>query len=396
MKCALILLALACTAWAAPSEEDHLHQLEVGNRKFTASVYKEILKTVEGNLIFSPFSAETVLALLSAGANGPTHDELLTGLSLPSTQTGVQKAFKQFLPKLKSDTENLKLLSANKVYAGKNVKLEPAFQKVAVDIYESGVENVDFSKKVDAAHTINTWVEQKTNEKIKNLISPDDLGESTALVLVNALYLSARWGKEFETYNTKPLKFWKTATESVDVDTMSMTHYFDYYENTELGVKFLEVPYKADGLSMVIALPNEKEGLKSLEKNVEKLMEPQPMTRERVDLRLPRFTIESEIQFVDVLKSLGVEKVFAPGADLSGLSSTDKNLYVSKVIQKAFINVTETGTEAAAATAVMILFGASPNSPPPPTPKIFHVEHPFTYMIKKGDVILFAGRVNFK
>ncbi|CAH1108004.1 unnamed protein product [Psylliodes chrysocephalus] len=397
MKCAAIILFCACTVWAAPTEENSVQLLAVANRQFAAGVYKEILKTQQGNLIFSPFSAETVLALLSAGANGPTHDELVHGLSLPSSQQSIQKSFKEFLPKLTSNTEDLKLLSANKIYAGKHVKLEKAFEQVAVDVYHSGVENIDFSKNVEAANTINKWVETQTHDKIKDLIKSDSVSDATALVLVNALYLSAKWVNPFEDFLTKPQKFYKNNNDHVEVPTMSQIDYFHYYDNTELGVKFLELPYVADGLSMVIALPHEKEGLTALEKNVEKLLEPQPLKRERVDVKLPQFTIDSEIPFVDILKALGVNKIFGGGADLSGLSSTNKNLLVSDVIQKAFINVTETGTEAAAATAVQIAFMSSLQEyPAPPPPKPFYVEHPFSYCIKKDDVILFAGRVDFQ
>ncbi|CAH1108019.1 unnamed protein product [Psylliodes chrysocephalus] len=392
MKCAIILLVCACAVWAAPTEEDNLQALAVGNRQFAASVYKEILKTNQGNLIYSPFSAQVVLALLSAGANGPSHDEIVTGVSLPSSQEKIQKAFKEFLPKLKSDTEKLKLLSANKVYVGQDVKLEPSFQKIAVEIYDSSAENVDFSKNEVAAAHINEWVESQTNHKIQNLVDKDSLSSDTALVLVNALYMSAKWSSTFSEYATRPEKFYKTAKDTVDVPTMSQINHFNYYDNTELGAQFLELPYEADGLSMVIVLPHEKEGLKALESNVEKLFAPQPLKRERVDVKLPKFQIDSEIKFVEILKSLGVKKIFEEDADLKGLSANKKRLYVSEVIQKAFINVTESGTEAAAATAGMIEDRIALR-PRPSVPKIFHADHPFTYYIQTNGIVLFGGHV---
>ncbi|KAJ8939781.1 hypothetical protein NQ314_010985 [Rhamnusium bicolor] len=149
----------------------------------------------------------------------------------------------------------------------------------------------------------------------------------------------------------KKKNFFKTKDDVVEVDTMHQVEYLNYYENPTLNAKFLELPYKGGDISMVIVLPNETEGLSRLEQNIEQLLQPQPFTKERVDVDLPKFTIETEIKFIPILENLGIRKVFNTGADLSGLSSTDKNLYVSDVIQKAFINVTETGTEAAAATA---------------------------------------------
>ncbi|CAG9854555.1 unnamed protein product [Phyllotreta striolata] len=394
MKVAIIFLLTAYVVCAAPAEEEPLKALATGNRQFAANVYKEIVKTQKGNLIFSPFSAETVLALLSAGAKGDTHDELVSGLSLPRNQQTIQSAFKEFLPTVNKNTDDLKLLSANKIYAGKDVKLEADYNKIASDVYNSGVQNVDFEKNVEAAGIINSWVEEQTNNKIKDLIKPDAIDGSTAMVLVNALYMSAKWVNTFDKYSTAPQKFWRTKDNSVDVPMMKQIDHFRYYDNKDLGVKFLELPYIGDGLSMVIALPDERDGLTAIESNIEKIMEPQPMESKRVDVKLPKFKIESEIKFVDILKSLGVEKIFNPGANLSGLSATHKNLMVSDVIQKAFIDVTESGTEAAAATAVIAVERVMVMELPNPAPIPFHVDHPFSYFIKKDDVILFVGKID--
>ncbi|CAH1108009.1 unnamed protein product [Psylliodes chrysocephalus] len=361
MKCAVILLFCTCAVWAEPTEENNIQQLAVATRHFTADVYKEILKTQQGDLVFSPFSVETILALLSAGANGPTHDELVHSLSLPSSQQSIQKSFKEFLPKLTSNTNDLKLLSANKIYAREDVKFEDAIEQVAVDVYHSGVENIDFSKNDEAANTINKWVETQTYIKITDLIKSDSLSNATSLVLVNALYFSAKWANPFRDYLTKPQKFYKNKNDYVEVLTMSQINYFNYYDNTESGVQFLELPYVGDGLSMVIALPYEKEGLTALEKNVENLLETQELKPKRMHLKLPKFTIDSEFPLVDSLKGFGVKKIFDGEADLSGLSSTNEKLIVSEVVQKSFINVTEIGTEAAAATGGQCVIGFNNN-----------------------------------
>lgn len=391
MKCAIILLALAA-AYAVPVEDEALQEFVAGNHRFSARVYKEILKEQKGNFIVSPFSAETVLALTNEGAKGDTASEFITGLSLPSTKEKIQQAFKSFLPKLKTSEDDLKLLSANKIYVGEDVKLNEDFQSVAKNVYDSAVDNINFVKNVEAAATINNWVEEHTNRKIQDLIKSDTIDGDTKVVLVNALYFSGQWENQFEDYLTSKKKFYRTKDDAVEVDTMHQVEYLNYYENKNLNAKFLELSYKGADISMVIVLPNEQEGLARLEENVEQLLAPQPFTRERVDVDLPRFTIETEIKFIPILKQLGIKKAFdANLADLTGISSNYKGgLYISDVVQKAFINVTETGTEAAAATAVIASKRSGHLQPFDPT--IFHADHPFLYIIKFKDVILFAGR----
>jgi len=391
MKCVILPLLFLCSALAAPSDvQTPLQLLSVGNRQFTAAVYREILKASKGNLIFSPFSAETVLALTSEGAKGETRKELIDALHLPESQDQIQKAFKEILPKLKLDTRNVKLLAANKIYVADNVKLEDNFKGIAVSTYESDVTNVDFKKGADAANEINQWVEKQTNQKIKDLIKSDQLTGDTAMILVNALYLSAKWSIPFKEGLTKNEKFYKTADETLELPTMNNVDFYNYYKNNETNVQFLEMQYKSEGLSMVVALP-EREGLTALESNLEKVFEPKSWTRVVVDVKLPKFTINSQIKFVNILKSLGAKKMFGTEADLTGMSSTHKNLHVSDVVQKAFISVSESGTEAAAATAVAVESRAGRIIRPPI--ETFHADHPFIYVIKYHDIILFAGKV---
>ncbi|CAG9817974.1 unnamed protein product [Phaedon cochleariae] len=392
MKYAVILFFVMGAVMAAPAEEDALQEFIRGNRKFTAGVYKELIKTHKGNIIMSPFSAETVLALTTEGARGDTALEMSKGLSLPSTNERTQQAFKTFLPQLTASEEELKLLSANRIYVGEGVKLEEKFRNIAENIYKSGVENVNFAENVAAASTINRWVEDQTNNRISDLIKSDSIDSDTKMVLVNALYFSGEWVNQFEDYATTKKDFYRSKDDSVKVDMMAQTEYFRYYENPTLNAKFLELPYKGRNISMVIALPNERNGLAALEQNIEAVLEPQPFKSERVEVQMPRFTIESEIKFVPILQNLGVNKLFGREADLSGLSSTDKNLYVSDVIQKAFINVTETGTEAAAATAVMTNYQSAIVYYGPP-PSVFHANHSFVFSIVTNNVVIFSGRI---
>lgn len=391
MKC-VVLLFLICGTLATPVEEEALQEFVNGNHRFTADVYKETLRTGKENFVVSPLSAEIVLALTNEGARGSTAAELVTGLSLPSTRQKTQRALQAVLPTLKKSDTKLKLLSANKIYVGKGLKIADDFGNIASSIYDSGVENVDFERNVETAGAINKWVEDNTNDKIRNLIKPDDIDGATRMILVNALYFSGVWLYPFDSYATSKKNFFKTKDNTAEVDTMLQVDTFNYVENKALNTKFLELPYQGSDIVMVIALPNEVDGLSQLEQNIDQVLATQTYTPQRVKIELPRFTIESKTEFVPILQNLGIRKLFSDQADLSGLSSTDQGLYVTDVIQKAFINVTESGTEAAAATSVGVALLSAPIAPRPIVE--FKADHPFVYYLKdkQTGVVLFFGR----
>ncbi|CAG9838170.1 unnamed protein product [Diabrotica balteata] len=391
MKVTIILALAISTTLAAPSEvQTPLQQLATGNQQLTSNVYKEILKTKNGSIIFSPFSAETVLALTSEGAKGDTRSELVSALHLPESQETIQQGFKELLPQLQIKNKDAVLASANKIYIANGIKLEDDFKKTAESVYASGLEQVDFSNSAKAANIINQWVENQTNKKIKDLIKPEYLNSDTVMTLINALYLSAEWSTVFQDYNTVTDKFYRTASEQIDQATMAMTEVFRHYENKELDTQFLEIPFKTNGLVFSVALPNKKDGLAALENNIEKVFEPQPYTTVPVHLRLPKFTVETDLNLKDILQSLGVKKIFNFGADLTGLAKNAKDLRVSEVIQKAFIKVAEDGVEAAASTAVLVETRSGRFFIQ--TPIKFFADHPFVYFIKYNNVILFAGK----
>ncbi|XP_072391490.1 antichymotrypsin-2-like [Diabrotica undecimpunctata] len=391
MKPVIILALIISTTLAAPSDvESPLQQLAIGNQQLTSNVYKEILKTRNGSIIFSPLSVETVLALTSEGAKGDTRSEIVSALHLPESQKTIQQGFKELLPQLKINNKNAILASANKIYVANGINLEDDFKKTAESIYLSGLEQVDFSKSAQAANIINQWVENQTNKKIKDLIKPEYLNSDTMMTLINTLYLSAKWSTTFKDYNTVTDKFYRTPSEQIDQPTMTMTEVFRHYENKGLDTQFLEIPFKSDGLVFSVALPNKKDGIAALENNIEKVFEPQPYTHVPVHLKLPKFTVETELNLKNILQSLGVQKIFNSDAELSGLAKNAKELRVSEVIQKAFIKVAESGVEAAAATAVLVVTKSARFFLEDPIQ--FFADHPFVYFIKYNNVILFAGK----
>ncbi|XP_072391491.1 antichymotrypsin-2-like [Diabrotica undecimpunctata] len=391
MKLAIILALATSTTLVAPSDvQSPIEQLAIGNQQLTSNVYKEILKTNNGSIIFSPFSAETVLALTSEGAKGDTRTELIAALHLPESQETIQEGFKELLLQLKINNNYAVLASANKIYVANGINLEDDFKKTAESVYASGIEQIDFSNSAKAANIINQWVESQTNKKIKDLIKPEYINNSTVMTLINALYLSAEWYTRFSYYNTITDKFYTTDSKQIDHPTMVITDIFKHYENKELDTQFLEIPFESHGLVFCIALPNKKDGIAALENKIEKVFEPQPYTDMPVHLRLPKFTVETELNLKSILQSLGIQKIFKFDADLAGLAKNDKNLHVSEVIQKAFIQVAENGVEAAAATAFEYkLFSGHIFSQDPIK---FFADHPFVYFIKYNNVILFAGK----
>nr|CAH7754896.1 unnamed protein product [Callosobruchus chinensis] len=394
-----VVAMVVCWRGAMPAAVDPQHQEDdallreftQGNRKFTAAVYRELLKQKRGNFIVSPFSVETILALTNEGAKGETSEELVKGLSLPEDRGRIRQAMKSLLPKLTASNEESQLLTANKIYADKSASLNAEFAEMAKDVYGSGIENLNFADNNAAANEINQWVEKHTDSKIKKLISSEDITEDMKLVLVNGLYFDGKWTKPFAVERTVRKPFFRLSNDSCDVDMMRQVEYFKYYENPELNAKFLELNYKGNNVSMVIVLPNEKEGLSALEENIDKLLEPQPYETQRVELSLPKFGMESKIQFVPILENLGVNKLFSDRAELKGfLSEQVVQLHVSLIVQKAFINVTETGTKAAAATGVELCPRAC--SSDEPGDYVFLADRPFLFFIKKCEVVLFAGK----
>ncbi|CAH0546711.1 unnamed protein product [Brassicogethes aeneus] len=360
-----------------------------GNTKFTTDVYKSLISTEKGNFLVSPFSAQVVLALASEGCIGESFDQLTKGVGIPTNSNIRHQAYQQLLQSFNQDSELLKLLSANKIYVQNNFTIKQAFQNIARQVYYSDIKNINFAENVNAAEVINQWVEEHTNNKIQNLISSDSLSALTRVVLINALYFLGNWTQKFEVKKTAIGDFTTISGSNVSVSFMTNDGNYNYKE-TKIA-QFIELPYQHDGnqsVSMIIVLP--KQG-KSGCMNVQSIFRRPTFTQNRVRVILPKFSIQTSIEFTPILQSLGVTDIFnKETADLSGMAGNKGQLIVSKVVQKTFINVTESGTEAAAATGV-IVGTTSVQLPPPIT---FDASRPFMYYIQYNSIILFSGRVS--
>ncbi|RZC40086.1 Serpin domain containing protein, partial [Asbolus verrucosus] len=359
------------------------------NNTFTATVYK-VLKGETGNLCVSPLSVETLLAFARSGCRDATAEEIRIALHLPVDKAEIEVGIKKVLSRLK-ETKNYALHSANKMYVKKDFEIREEFKTAATEIYQADLEDIDFIKNIEAARIMNKWVEEQTNNKIQNLINADDLDRYTRVILLNALYFKADWVSKFSFPSTKKRDFYKSATDVVQVDTMycspNSKRKFNYSVCDKLNAQFLELLFVGEDASMVIALPEEKEGLAALEEQIESVLGPRHFWKTLLTVALPKFKVESKICFKKVLLNLGVRKAFnEKEADLSGIAGCKGDLVIDDVVQKTFVDVNEVGVEAAAATMGRLIVPRSGIKGPIPS---FIADHPFIFYIKIKGIIAF-------
>lgn len=353
------------------------------NLNFSADVYKEQLKIAGDNFLVCPFSAEIVLSLVSLGARGNTAHELTKGLRLPNDNAKIRNIF-QTLSASFEKVRPYQLRSANKVYIAEGLIINKDYQAIAVDSFMSDVENINFNDSEKASEIINEWIQLKTNNKIKELVKKDSFSESTAFVLVNAMYFNGLWLHEFgKTFGLK-IPFYVTNAEKVDVEVFGGRNKFNHYYNDKLNAAFLEMPFVGNDVAMTFVLPKEKDGLKRLEMNLEEIFAKQPYLVTDVEVYLPKFKMESRVDFKSILKSLGVHDAFTSVANFKGISDT--NVQITEILQKTFIEVNEKGATAAAATESTGEVLSIPK-------ERFFADHPFLFFLKHDKYgILFVGR----
>jgi serpin B len=386
------VLTLATAALFNPVRADESNPVTMlAGNAFGFDVYGRLCHK-DGNLFFSPFSISTALAMTSAGARGETAKQMDKVLHLGADPAKAQAAYGLLVRNLTKSRQgdHLQLRVANALWTQKGFNLLPGFIEQTKSEYGAGLRSVDFNDAAAACKIINSWVEDQTQDKIKDLIRPGMIQPPPELILTNAIYFKGAWQSPFHEQATREQEFHVTSNEAVKAPMMRQTHEFRYFENESLQA--LELPYRG-GTSMLVFLPRLKDGLSKLEEQLDNdklgtiLRE---MRRRRVEVELPRFKVESQFQLADVLKQLGMTLPFSAQADFSGISASSK-LIISDVVHKAFVDVNEKGTEAAAATAVIVVRAAAPAG----QPISFHADHPFIYLIRdhESGAILFHGRV---
>ena len=363
------------------------------NLKFLAKVYSLLVKSAgnESNMVASPFSISAVMAMALAGAGGSTSEQMLSVFSFSDKEKDTIEGYEAILNGL-VDLNDITLDTANTLFVHQNYQILEAYLSKIKKHFKTSPRNLDFGNDEEARNVINCWVEEKTRDKIQELIPPGSITDLTRLILVNAVYFKGNWKDKFEVEETKKEDFTLLDGSTAKVDMMTRKGKYNFAVNNDIGCTVLMMPYKGERLSMLIYLSNDPAKFNELEAKFASLdpAEFQVMDREFI-VSLPKFKVETtHAKLVSNLRELGLVDIFDQAkADFSGISG-NKDLYVSDIIQKAFIEVNEEGSEAAAATAMMMKTYMMPAPP-----KKFYCNRPFLFAIRDNltGMMLFVGRV---
>jgi serpin B len=374
------------------------------NNDFALAMYGQ-LRQRPGNLFFSPFSIRAALGMTQAGARDETAAQMREALCISSSDETLHVAFAETIQRLNAaGGGEYEMAVANSLWGQDGAPLQPGFLDLIARHYRGAMNLVDFRRGAEAARvTINQWVEDKTRQRIRELIPPDGLNADTRLVLVNAVYFKGMWVLQFRKADTRDEPFHLEGGGKVQAPLMHQDEEVRYLQAR--GYQAVDLVYRGGDLSMLVLLPDRKDGLRDLEKKLSARMVhdcvAQMATRE-VKLFLPRFKITwGTVNVSDQLTVLGMPLAFTRfQANFSGINGheppREDSLFISAVFHKAFVEMNEEGTEAAAATAVVMppMAARFRRWKPPPVP-IFRADHPFLFAIRdrKSGAILFLGRM---
>ena len=394
LLCAILIAATAAVAAQSPSANtaDQAETVK-GSNAFALDLYAQ-LRTQPGNLFFSPESISTAFAMAYAGARGETATEMARVFHYTLPPERLHPAMGALLAGMNGAHPGYELHVADALWAQQNTNFLPAYLNLVETDYGAGFRQVDFSKSSESVRaTINAWVAQQTNDKIQNLLGPGTITPATLLVLTNAIYFKGAWLDPFNKANTEVDDFHLSAKQTVKTPMMDRTGSYNYYDGGTF--QMVELPYQSNELSMVVLLPKTIDGLPALEKSftaanlstwLDKLA-PAP----KVNLVLPLFKMTDSFDLGGTLSAMGMAKAFGDSADFSGMNG--KPLFkISRAVHKAYVDVNETGTEAAAATAVMMVGESMMENR---QIIAFDADHPFLFLIRDTTTgsILFMGRV---
>ncbi len=366
----------------------------------------------EDNIFFSPYSISNAMSLTSLGASGVTKQEMAQVLHHLTPKEELKKTFSKiqnetadkglfkeselihqgyrllnnFLQQ-QQQSEGLTFTTANALWADQKITINSGYLELANLFYEAGISEVDFaSQPEESRQIINRWVERQTNDKIKNLLEHSSITPLTKMVLTNAIYFLGEWTYEFDPENTETGTFY--AAEEHDMSFMKMTKQLALYQ--ENSFQAINIPYKGGSLGMTIILPHKEQP--DFIREIDYALYHRIIngkTHQRVELHLPKFEMEEKYELKGLLSRLGMTKAFDSDADFTAMIDDDIDFFIDEVIHQAYIEVDEKGTEAAAATGVVMRTTSIE-----PDPIVVRVDRPFLFFIKDNEtnLILFCGK----
>lgn len=387
----LLLTAIGCAQPRVVTTVDADMAVVVdGNNGFAMDMYQQAALE-PGNLFFSPFSITAALSMVYAGAEGDSEAEVAAAMGVADEALWHDNLGLLFDDLVGKHHRAYTLNGANRVWGQDGLALVPEFEDLMADAYNAPVERIDIGGDPDkATDRINGWVDRQTRGFIPELFEKGDISAATVVVLCNAVYFEGDWAEQFEEDNTRDGEFRTLDGGSLQAPLMHNTATYGYAELD--GLKIAELPYEGEELSMVVLLPDADDGIYELEADLsaETLADMiAQIDHGEVEMALPTFTMDYELPLKSTLRALGIESMFDPAAaDLGGMVPGG-GLYIEAARHKAYVDVFEHGTRAAAATG----FGADLTAMP--ETNVFTADHPFVFLIRDmlTDSILFMGRV---
>lgn len=366
------------------------------NNAFALELYNK-LKSPNNNLFISPLSIFTAITMVYAGARGATEEEIKNTLHLMIQQRRLPLEIKNLVDNL-LNVENTEINIANSVWTDNEYELLETYTYIIEENYDGELYKEDFGKVQETCDKINSWVNEKTKEKISDILSPSTLEMGIKLILINAIYFNGTWEKTFKEDNTNEAPFYLLSGKIAPVPLMFQQESFSYFETETFQV--LKLDYEGGvvfgipkNYEMLIYLPKEREGLENMEKDLTikdiKSHLEQLESRE-VKVYIPKLKIETTYELAEYMKQLGMQNSFTAEADFTGIAKISP--IISEIIHKAFVDINEEGTEAAAATMITMAPKGMPVHREIP---IFKADHPFLFLIQESETktIMFLGRV---
>ncbi|XP_039275506.1 serine protease inhibitor isoform X2 [Nilaparvata lugens] len=392
--CTGFFVILITLSYSSSSHSNRVGLVSQSNNAVALKIYEALSSKNNKNILISPISLNYALTALTIGTEGQSYDELTNALNTPKDSDRLKKAYKDFTRNLSHDRN---LTIATKFFIDNEFQVKDAYRQDISRYFGSTIGKSDFKHNPEPSRLeINRWVEDNTNNRIKDMLPSGSVDSNTVAFIVNAVHFKSDWLYPFDKALTRSGPF-HGLDRKTDTQMMTVTAHFDYKSDDGLGVDIVSLPYKGD-YTMLLLVPREKRGITDVEKRlvqlrlnsnaslIDTLMT--GMYKREIELTMPKFTLDVKTDMKDVLKEIGVRSIFHQG----GLTKISDNpgLVVGDVIQKAYINVDETSTEAAAATAVQIGFYSLNNGA-----HVLKVDHPFLFQIvhTHSRMSVFSGRI---